>query len=792
MFKRIVIAVLCVVGVAIAGLVVFIATFDANRYKPEIEALAQQYLGRTLSLQGDVSLTLWPVLALRAEQVSLCNAEGFTDPLFAQAESLVLGIRLMPLLSRRLEVDEVALEGLKLFLERRKDGSNNWQLVPQSRAPQSGAALPAASGAAGDFGLLVGGVTLDRAEISFRDRITGELWRIAPLDLTAGTIEPGKPFDVSLAAGISQADKKLQGWLRLEGRMNLDPKPPAVAVSKLRLEGDVSNLPSGIGSLVFKARADRLSMSGETLQLLSTPLSLDVRMQNGPTPLELLDVRLKLGFEGELALGRLRLAPFEGELHAEGEGFGSKGVNARLQGKGALDLTAGTAQVARLSFDADGLRASLSGKLDGIKSKPRFTGRMEVAEFNPRAWLAAHGRPLSALPEAALIQAGAKSELVFADGSLRLTALEVKLDETRAHGSLTVGNAGLRANLALDRLNIDRYLAPRPKAAQASPRERGGGPVPGPGADTPIELPVAMLRELSGQANLRVAHLTVQRIDVRDLRLAGKAKKGGELVIDTLAGRAFGGQFNVSGGLDLRGQVPVWRAAGKAMRVDVGAILRQLAESDRLNGHGEVEFDLRTRGASVNALKAGLNGTARARFYDGILKGVNIGELLRPADAVLQGQPIPPPGPVQTDFTELSGRATVVNGVINNPDLDGKSPLLRIRGAGTIDLLKNGIDYGLTVTVVPTATGHAGKELASLRGLSIPLKISGSLSDPNFRVDLDKVVKERAKQEVKKRLEKELQKRLGLPVPSGSTQDSAQPAPWMPPVQDLLKGLIGR
>ncbi|MGC9007997.1 MAG: AsmA-like C-terminal region-containing protein, partial [Halothiobacillaceae bacterium] len=173
--------------------------------------------------------------------------------------------------------------------------------------------------------------------------------------------------------------------------------------------------------------------------------------------------------------------------------------------------------------------------------------------------------------------------------------------------------------------------------------------------------------------------------------------------------------------------------------------------------------------------------------------GVNIGQLLRRADAALKGQPAPPPEPVQTDFTELSGSATIANGVINNPDLDGKSPLLRVQGAGTIDLPRGGIDYGLTVTVVQTATGQAGKELANLRGVPIPLKISGSLSDPSYSVDLGKVVEERAKKEVEKRVGEELQKRLGIPAPSGSTQqDPAQPAPAVPPVQDLLKGLIGR
>lgn len=792
MLKRMVAVVLGVVVITIAGIVVFVATFDANRYKPEIEALARQHLGRTLTLGGDMGLTLWPVLGLRAEQVSVGNAEGFTDPLFAEAERLVLGVQLMPLLSKRLEVDEVGLDGLKLFLERRKDGSNNWSLAPQAAGPATPPEAPAAApGTAREFGLLVGGVNLSRAEVQFRDGASGEVWNVAPVDLSTGTIEPGKPFDASLVMGFAQADKKLQGQLRYKGRMSVDPKLPSVEISNLSLEADASNLPGGIGKLLLKARAEKLSVAGETLKLTTTPLSVDLRLQNGPAPLELLDAKLALGLAGDLSPLRLTLAPFEGDVHAEGEGFGSKGLNAKLQGEGGLDLAAGTGQLARLSVDADGLRATLSGKLDGLTAAPRFTGRMEVAEFNPRTWLAAHGRPLGGLPEGTLTQAGAKAEVSFADGTLRLTGLEARLDETRAQGSIGAGKAGLSADLALDRLDVDRYLPPKPKAAPATPKEGGGRPAPGPGADTPIELPVALLRDLSGEVNLRVGHLTAQRVDVRDLRIAGRAK-GGDIEVDTLSGHAFDGQINARGGLDVRGQVPAYRASGKASAVDVGAILRQFADSDRLSGHGTLDFDLRTRGASVNALKAGLDGTAHVRFYDGALKGVDIGQLLRRADAVLKGQPVPPEGPAQTDFTELTGSATIAKGVINNPDLDVKSPLLRVQGAGSIDLPDNGIDYRLTVTVVQTATGQAGKELASLRGVPIPLKISGSLRDPSYSVDIGKVVEERAKQEIQKRAAEELQKRIGIPAPSGTTEGSGEPVPAVPPLQDLLKGLIGR
>lgn len=783
--KRLVTVVLGLVVVLLAALVLFVATFDANRYKPQIEAMAQQHLGRTLTLGGDMQLTLWPVLGLRAEQVSLGNASGFSDPVFASARSLVLGVRLMPLLSKQLDVDEVAIDGLQLFLEKREDGLANWQLDRTGAETPSGA-TDARADQSRSLALMVGGITLSDAEVSYRDAASKQLWKVAPLNLETGAIEPGRPFDVSLSVGLAQGGKsakeQLTGQLRYSGRMNLDPTVPSLDVRQLHLEGDVENLPGGIGKLVFKLDTEELHVVGESLQLTSTPVIATVRVQNGPKPLELLDAKLSLGLAGDLSRQRVQINPFSADLHAEGEGFGGKGFNAKMQGEAELDLLAGTAQLARLDMDADGLRVKLSGKADGLKTSPRFAGRIEVAEFNPRSWLAAHGRPLSGVPEGMLVRAGATADVAFADGGLRLSALEARFDDASAKGDMGMGKAGLSANLSIDRLDVDRYMPPAAPAAESA----GGGGAGGPSADKPVDLPVDMLRDLDGKVDLRVGQLTAQRINVADLHLVGKAQ-GGDIVVDTLDGRAFDGRFDMRGGLDVRAAVAAWRAAGKASSMDVGAVLKHFADTDRLQGHGDVEFDLRTRGNTVNALKAALDGTARARFYNGSVKGVNIGELLRKADAALKGQPMPSGEAPQTDFSELSGSATINNGVINNPDLDGKSPLLRVQGAGLVDLPRNGIDYGLTVTVVNTATGQSGKGLENLRGVPIPLKISGSLSDPSYKVDLGKVLEERAKQEIEKRVTEELQKKLGLPSKSS---DGAAPA--APPVQDLLKGLLGR
>ena len=96
-----------------------------------------------------------------------------------------------------------------------------------------------------------------------------------------------------------------------------------------------------------------------------------------------------------------------------------------------------------------------------------------------------------------------------------------------------------------------------------------------------------------------------------------------------------------------------------------------------------------------------------------------------------------------------------------------KSPLLRVSGAGDINIGADTLDYLLKATVVATAGGQGGKELADLRGLTVPVKISGPLAAPQYRLDFGAMASEMAKtkveakkEEVKTRVEDKVKDQL--------------------------------
>ena len=87
-------------------------------------------------------------------------------------------------------------------------------------------------------------------------------------------------------------------------------------------------------------------------------------------------------------------------------------------------------------------------------------------------------------------------------------------------------------------------------------------------------------------------------------------------------------------------------------------------------------------------------------------------------------------GGTSTKFTSLAGTARLAKGVARNDDLNLTSPIVKVRGAGTVDLPGDRIDYRADAELVQACAGIGKRELA---GHVIPVRVTGSLSDPKVR-----------------------------------------------------------
>jgi AsmA protein len=220
--------------------------------------------------------------------------------------------------------------------------------------------------------------------------------------------------------------------------------------------------------------------------------------------------------------------------------------------------------------------------------------------------------------------------------------------------------------------------------------------------------------------------------------------------------------------------------------------LHDAAQIDTLEGKGTVSVDVTAQGATMAALKKALNGTAAINLNDGAVKGIDIAGTLRSAQTKLRelrGQQVQASNMAQkTDFSELKATFNLKNGVAHNNDLSMKSPLLRVGGEGEIDIGNDRLNYLLKATLVATSRGQGGKDVTDLRGLTVPVKLTGALGSPQYALDFGSIVTDVAKQQ----LQDQIMKRVtgqgsGQAQAGGSGGGDINDV-----VKDRLKGIFGR
>src|SRR5436309_111144 len=314
----------------------------------------------------------------------------------------------------------------------------------------------------------------------------------------------------------------------------------------------------------------------------------------------------------------------------------------------------------------------------------------------------------------------------------------------------------IRFTLAADQVNLDRYLPPPlPKPAAGAPK---GASASSTKPEEPIDL--SALKALNLKGDLKIERLIASNVKLERVHLGVKAASG-KVDAEPLTADLY--QCKLAGDATPNANIKRFARKAELGGVTLGPRLKDALNNDLLEGRGSVTLDVQTGGATVSAMKKALSGNASLALRDSSLKGVNLGELLRKAKSLRGSSPPAEQGATpseRTDFTELGASFVIRNGVAHNEDLSAKSPLLRHAGSGEIDIGANPIVYLAKASVVATSGGQGGKELAELRGVTVPVKITGPLDAPRFRADLRATVGDAVKQRAEDKLKERAQDRL--------------------------------
>ena len=322
--------------------------------------------------------------------------------------------------------------------------------------------------------------------------------------------------------------------------------------------------------------------------------------------------------------------------------------------------------------------------------------------------------------------------------------LEMQQGEMRTTGSVNIRGFKI-PNISFD-LNMDSLQIHSPDNAE--------GNIPGSDSGTDETLiPVGLLGQFNAQGDLSINRLQLEGLEVSNIHISVMSQnKIAEL--SSVTANLSGGTFVASSTLDTSQPVPTIRLTAKVDQVQIDQFLSGLEITDQLEGKGNIDLDLITRGNSTEQLGNQLNGELRVVLNDGAVKGIDIQKILLELKDLAgnSGELSADNAPAEkTRFAELSADFSVDNSIFVTQNIDHKAPAFRITGRGKLDLPESSINYRTSISVVDSIEGQGGAALEDLRGVTIPMKIHGPLHSPSYALDVTTLLKSELKRELEKK-----------------------------------------
>ncbi|MCD8564290.1 MAG: AsmA family protein [Burkholderiaceae bacterium] len=732
-------ALLVIVVVVVAAAAIFVATFDANRYKPQIEQLVLEQTGRTLKVEGNIGLTLFPNIGAELGRITLSDKDP--SQAFVTLDATRVSVAFMPLLSGQVLVDGVTVDGLSANIIRDKGGVFNFADLMGSTEPQS------TGSGAGDsrsvtstrttrsFQVDISTIAITNASIAYNDLQSGMDWQASQLNLKTGQIAPQSSGGLELSAAVQSKSLALN--------------------TKVDITGDY-----------------KLDLSGQTLDLTKLSTKLTGNWQD----IKDIDTALNLNLAVNLGAGSYTLTNMDGKL------------KANLSGQ-AADLTIKTRQAkiagTTITLDPSELAMRLKGEGREISSElkvPAFAFANDELQLKA---LAANILVTDPALGKDPLKVTASGDLSVNTKSERLsTQLTGEFDGSPIKATVAVAGFAKPAvtfDVAIDQLKLDRFAAAGSSSNKSSPgnstaNSRGSteatsaaAPATASGKANAIDL--AGLKGHNIKGKLRVGKVLSKGLTIDQVQ-ADVLLNQGKLSVSPHSAQLFGGKL--AGSLAIDANTNQFALKENISGIKLESLLTALGQEPKVTGQGSLTLDLMTSGTTVKALEQNLSGNASVNLKDGAVKGIDIGAIINNVRSMLGKAPTQQgTGSGETAFTDLTASATIQNGIATNRDLNVKAPLFRLEGAGTVNIPNSTVDYLAKVAVVETSTGQGGKDLAALRGVTIPIKISGKFDSPQYSVDVGSLAAELAKSQLGDKARDEINK-------------------VVPGLGDALKGLFGR
>jgi len=282
-------------------------------------------------------------------------------------------------------------------------------------------------------------------------------------------------------------------------------------------------------------------------------------------------------------------------------------------------------------------------------------------------------------------------------------------------------------------LNLDALLS---QPGGAAPSAGGGGETGW--SDARIDF--SALKAVTAKLKLSAAQLVYNNIKIGNATLQATIS-GGKLSASLPSFQLYGGAGAAALDVDASGKIAAQRIRLTLANFDAYPFLKDSAGFENLEGTGAIALDVAGNGASQRDIFAALSGSGKFEFSNGAIRGINIAKTMRGlTTGILSGWQ--ENAAEKTDFATLGASFKIAKGQAQTADLRLAGPLVRMTGAGTVDLPGKTLKFRVDPQLVASLQGQGGK--TDLQGLGVPIMIAGPWAKPSIYPDIEGILQDPA------------------------------------------------
>lgn len=476
---------------ALALLLSLLLRFDPNDYKQTVIDAVQQKTGRTLTLDGDITMAFWPKLGIDLGRVSL--SEQASQKPFASVAKAQVSLALLPLLEKKWLVDSVYLDGVQLTLIEHADGSTNFSDLFTNNRNQ-------------DWFYAINGLDMHNSRIRFLNEASQNKIELSQLQLKTGRIVKDQAVDLqadfrlatqhallnkaSLRARLLYNSTKSllladNLSLSIEGQYAQAKLAGALNAGHIRVDDHGFSAPLMTATLHLNQashdlktrwQVSDLQVNADTLNISNA--NADIIYMNGERSLT---SRFNTPISAQWQTENWQIHPLSGHMTWHDTALKTAGLKADFQLSAKADLKRGTG-LSRFSFTNGTSQVTGDIKLSAT-DKPKLHFNLAAYRWDLNTYLASPAKtdvakPIDLSPLRKLrLDGQLKLEnityspyqlhqldvAIKSDGKkLRAQGVRLALDDSQIRGNVTMNLPSPHAysvDLAIDKLNLNRYQA---------------------------------------------------------------------------------------------------------------------------------------------------------------------------------------------------------------------------------------------------------------------------------------------------------------------------------------------